>query len=326
MKIVITGATGLLGSNLVRLLANLGYQIVCTKRRESRTDHLKDLPIRWIEADLNDLDSLKRAFDGVEVVFHCAALVGYGPIIDRTIEQTNIKGTQNVVDAIRATGVRRLIHCSSVDALGLPDDNYPADETTPWNWDKHGVDYGYPRSKFLSERIVLQASGIDAVVVNPSFMIGAFDTKPSSGRLVLRIAKGWLPFYPSGTNNFVDVQDVCRGMVLALEKGRRGERYILGGVNLTYQEFFRLVTKCVSRRSMHTRIPRIFAICGGLLGDLFSYLTGMEFDLNSQTAKLGYLSHQYQSAKAQRELGYTWQPIESAINDAVRWFQDEKML
>ena len=328
MRVTVTGASGLLGSNLCTLLCKLGYEVICTKRVSSDCSHLKHLKLNWVNADLGDLTSLKDAFKGSAAVFHCAALVGLGPQLNQELHRTNVVGTQNVLSAVRAAAVDRLIHCSSVDALGLPQNGVPSNESSVWNWDQLGLDFGYARTKFQSEQLVLAAAAkdIDAVVVNPTFMLGPLDSKPSSGRLVLKLANGWLPFYPNGANNFVDVRDVANAMLLALERGKRGQRYILGGENMSYREFFERVIQATGRSARIFAMPRPMAQLAGYCGDVASRLSGVALDLNSENTALGYIKHIFSSEKAQRELGYVISSLDSAIEAALTWFYSRGML
>jgi len=215
-----------------------------------------------------------------------------------------------------------------VDALGLPEGDAPATEETPWNWDRLGLENGYARTKFESQKKVLAAArvDVDAVIVNPTFMIGPFDPKPSSGRLLLKIASGKVPGAPGGKNNFVDVRDVCAGMWAAYEKGRRGQTYILGGYNLSYLEAFTLIANGAGVKPPHFIIPRLVAKLGGWGGDLIGTIFRHEMDVNSETAAVGYANHTFSHAKAARELGYKPEPLEPAIRDAYAWFREKGML
>ena len=171
--------------------------------------------------------------------------------------RVNVDGTDHVVEACRRAGVRRLIHCSSVDAIGLPEGSAPSREETPWNWDRLGVDNPYARTKWESQRRVLAAAvrDVDAVVVNPTYMFGPWDARPSSGRMILEVAAGKAIGWTSGGNNFVDVEDVVLAMVAAAERGARGECYILGHANLTYREVFGEIARVLGVRPPAIRHP-----------------------------------------------------------------------
>ncbi len=325
MKVAITGATGLVGSNLAAICCDNDFDVVCTKRNNSSTKHLRNYPVHWIEADLDNIPALTSAFNGADLVVHCAAIVSFWSPNDQAMYQTNVIGTENVIKACQQANVPRMVHCSSVDALGLPTGDSPADETTPWNWDTMGLDYGYPRTKRQAEEMVRKyvQQGLDAVIVNPTLMVGPLDPKPSSGRMLLQIASGTAKLAPGGNNNFVDVRDVCRGILLAAQKGRCGESYILGNENMSYREFFTLVAIQAGKQPPMGTIPKFLARSGGLFGDLWGWLRNKETDINSVTANMGYVNHVFNSAKARKELGYTTGNLNTAVQDALQWFSDE---
>lgn len=327
MRAAITGATGLVGSNLAVLLCEQGVEVRCTHRRSSRRDHLDGLPLRWLEAELNDVDALARAFDDVDVVYHCAASVEMRRHPTSAQRQANLDGTRNVLAAARRSGARRLVHCSSVVTCAIAEGEADVTEEDRWNFPAHGLDDGYAVTKRESEELVRDAAAeLDVVVVNPGFMIGPYDPKPSSGRLVLAVLDGRLFFYTEGYNNFVDVRDVCRGMTLAAERGRRGERYILGGENLRFQEAFARIAAVVGKRPPRFGMPKALGLLGGWLGELGQAVLRRELDVNLVTARYGYCrGYRFSSAKAERELGYSHGPLEDAVRDALAWFRARGM-
>ncbi len=326
---MITGASGLLGGNLAHHLVALGHSVRATRRGSTGVKHLAALEIEWVSADLSDVEALKRAFDGAEAVFHCAAQVSVVRKITPLMRGANVEGTRHVIEAVRAAGVKRLVHCSSVVAVGVSETGQPCDETATWNLDRFGLDDAYATTKHLAEQLVRAevGRGLDAVIVNPNFMFGPNDTKPSSGKMILEIARRKVPGWTPGTNNFVDVRDVARGMRLAFEKGRTGERYILGGFNLTYGEIFQLIAKVAGVAPPAWKVPRLLSVPIGWWGDLTAALTGKEPLLNSVKVRYGYhAGFQFSSEKAKRELGYTQSPLEQAIADALDWFKANGML
>ncbi len=324
MKAVITGASGLVGGNLAAQLCEKGHTVRATRRGSSVVKHLAHLPIEWVSAELGDVESLERAFDGAEAVFHCAAQVSVVKKINPVIRAANVDGTAHVIQAVRAAGVRRLVHCSTVGAVGLSDDGKPCDETAVWNFDQYGLDDAYVTTKHLAEELVRDevAKGLDAVIVNPTYMFGPYDAKPSSGEMILEVVRGKVPGWTPGLNNFVDVRDVTRGMQLAFEKGKKGERYILGGATMSYREIFELIAKVAGVKPPRWRVPRLLTLPVGWLGDLQSALTGKEARLNSGRVAYAY-THRFvfSSEKAKRELGYTNASLEQAIRDALEWFK-----
>ena len=329
MQVAITGATGLVGSNLAIELLNQGHTVRCTKRASSKVKHLDDFAIEWVDGDLGDAEGLKRAFDGADAVFHCAALTEVWNRPTPALIRTNVEGTRNVLEAVRACQTPRLVHCSSVVAVGLSEDGQPSNETAVWNFDKYGLDDGYAITKRDSEKLVRQAvsTGLDAVIVNPTYMFGPFDAKPSSGSLIRELVRGRIPGYTTGYNNFVDVRDVCKGMIAAWLKGRQGERYILGNRNLSYHELFDMISQVAGLRTRRQRIPPPLAVLVGYVGELNQLLSGREQRLNRMTVRYSLTDKFiFSSEKAKAELGYAPGTVEKGIEDALKWFKEQKML
>lgn len=323
-KAVITGATGLVGSNLAVALLERGHEVVCTRRANSKIEHLGAFPIEWVNADLGEPEALAKAFQGADVVFHCAALVQMLKTVTSDMQKTNIDGTRNVIDAFRQAQAGRLIHCSSVAGIGLAEGGVPADENTVWNFDKYGMADGYNTSKHISQELVLTAAqaDVDAVVVNPTYMFGPYDPKPSSGALILSVIKGKIPGVTTGINNYVDVRNVCQGMISAWEIGRRGEKYILGGENMNYEAIMKLIARIAGTKPPHRRIPQAAARLLGHFGDLLELITHQQSIVNTVTVRYGYCqTFMFSSQKAIRELGYDPGSVEKGIADAIAWFK-----
>ena len=328
MRVALTGATGLVGANLVKALNEAGHRVSATKRATSDTRALSQMQVDWVEASLSDQEGLTRAFEGASWVFHCAAAVSIKTEAEPWMVEANVEGTRRVVEACRAAGVQRLVHCSSTVAVGLGEDGQPADEQTPWNFAAAGLADGYATTKRQAEELVMAevAKGFDAVVVNPGFMFGPYDARPSSGKLLLDVVRRAVPGYSGGSNSFTDVRDVVNGMMLAAERGRAGERYILGGHNMSYGEVFERIAAVAGTKPPAMAIPRWIASVPALFGDLQESLTGKEPLLNSNTIAWGYEPRfVVSSEKAERELGYTRRPVEDGIEAALRWFRDNDM-
>lgn len=329
MQAAITGATGLLGSNLAVGLIARGVDVVCTRRATSRIDHLADFDIEWIEASLGDTKGMAAAFAGADVVFHCAAQVGTWRTAPPSMVRANVDGTRNVMDAVRAAGVARLVHCSSVVACALSTDGRPVTEDQRWNFDEYGLDDGYTTTKRQSEEMVAAAAAddLDAVIVNPGYMFGPYDAKPSSGGLIIGILQGKVPGYTDGNNCFVDVRDVVRGMISAWQRGKRGERYILGGYNMSYREIMTTIARIGGGKAPRFALPRPLAMGLGWLGEAYQAVRKREADINIPIVRYGYCrDFIFSSEKAARELDYQMSPLEDAIVDAIAWFRDQGML
>lgn len=328
MQTVVTGASGLVGGNLAIELAARGHAVRATRRANSKISHLGDQPIEWVNADVSDPKALARAFAGAEVVFHCAAVVSARKNATDEMVRTNVDGVRHVVHAANEAGVRRLVHCSTVNAVGLSEDGKPCTEEARWNFPEHGMADGYTITKHEAELVLArEGSELDWVVVNPTYMLGPNDTKPSSGKLIVDVVREKIPGYPPGANNFVDVRDVVRGMILVSERGKRGERYILGGENLSYREIFDRIARVANVRAPSRPLPRGLANIVGSFGDIQELLFGREPLLNSVAIRFGFCTtFQFSSAKAERELGYTHGPLEPAILDAITFFRKRGVL
>ena len=330
MKTLITGATGLLGGNLARHLYARGEgELRALVREGSRTLALEGIQVERVFGELRDRASLERAVAGCDRVIHAAASVSQWRPNLAMMRQVNVEGTANLLEAALAAGVKRVVYVSTVDTLGLSSREHPADEACEH---ESMAAFGNPYidTKFAAEQRAqaIAAKGLDLVIVKPTYMIGAWDVKPTSGQMILQVARGVAKGYPGGGNNFVDVLDVAEGIRLALEKGRSGESYILGNAqaNLSYGEMFTLIAKVVGAAPPKFRIPYPLAVGAGYLFDLAGRLFGFEPDVNSVTARMGYAPHYFTPAKALRELGLPQSPLEPAVERAYRWFCDHGML
>ncbi len=326
-RVAITGASGLLGGNLAAELIAAGHQVVATKRTGTQVKHLADLAIEWVDAELGSIPALTRAFAGTACVFHCAAAVGVTREVTPEMTTVNVTGTSNVIDAAIATGVTRLVHTSSVVAIGLSTDGKPCDETAKWNFDELGLVDAYAITKRQAEDVVERARDrIDAVVVNPTYMFGPRDARPSSGQLIVDVVKRKVPGTTSGYNNFVDVRDVARGMIAAWTKGRRGERYILAGYDMTYADIMRVIARVAGVDPPRFAVPRPAAWQVGKWGDLMES-RGRAALVNSTQIRYAFTDKfRFASTKATKELGYTIGPLEPAVRDAIAWFRAHAML
>jgi dihydroflavonol-4-reductase len=323
----ITGASGLLGGNLAAELLAQGWTVRATRRGSTKIGHLEDLAIAWVPGDLDDVPGLTAAFAGADAVFHCAAMVSIVAKVTPPIRNANVGGTERVLAAMRAAKAKRLVHVSSVVAVGVSTDGKPSDETARWNLDEHGLADAYSITKREAEDVVRAATDVDAVIVNPGYMLGPRDARPSSGDLLIKIAKRKLPGSTPGTNDFVDVRDVARGMILAAGKGARGERYILGGEQLGYREAFDRFAKVAGVAPPRFSLPRPLALAFGYGGDAWHKLSGKEPLVNSTQVRYAFSrDFAFTSAKAERVLGYQHGPIEPAVRDALAWFRAHRML
>ena len=319
MQILLTGSTGFLGNNVLRHLLKDGHQVVATNRHTSDPRPFDGLDIETLQIDLNDLKSVGHAVSDVDLVIHSAASIHLGWTQLEASRRVNVAATQGLAQAARRRNIR-MIHVSTVDTLA------PASSTTVMTeTDQHPSKpaCSYVVSKREAEVAFLQEvqRGLDGDIVNPGFMVGPWDWKPSSGQMMLAVAKGAGLFAPSGGCTVVDVRDVACGIISAIKNGRSGERYILGGENLTYRELWTQMARVVGRRPPLTTLPRWVNWTAGAFGDLYGKVSGKEPLINSANTQMGSLYHWYSSDKAESELGYKIGSVNDGLLDAWEWFR-----
>jgi dihydroflavonol-4-reductase len=325
---LLTGATGFVGSAVARVLAARGHRLRLLVRPTSDRRNLADVDAELALGDLTDPASLTRAAAGCRYVFNVAADYRFWVPDPDAMLRANVEGTLAVMRAAQAAGVERIVHCSSVAALGWTQDGAPADETTQTNEaDFIGT---YKRSKFLAERAVMdlvRREGLPAVVVNPSAPVGPRDIKPTpTGKMIRDAAAGRVPAYIDTGLNMVHVDDVAEGHALALERGRIGERYVLGGENLLLKDILALVAEVVGRRPPRIEVPEALVWPAAWFMEGLARLTGIPPMMTRDHIKMARHKMFYSSAKAIRELGYSPRPLRAAIEDAVAWFRANGML
>ena len=315
--ILVTGATGLVGNNVARMLVERGRNVRLLVRNTSDRRPLEGLDAQTIKGDICDADSVRRACEGVTGVVHAAGYVQLGRIYMDLHRRVNVDGTRNVAQAAREAGAR-MIHISSSDALGSRTRETVIDEETPL---APPVQCAYVITKREAEQAVMaeQSKGLDAIIVNPSFMLGPWDWKPSSGRMLLAVGNGTVLIAPRGNFSVADVRDVAAGILAALERGVSGERYILAGENMSYLDACRKFAQVVGAKPPWFAMGPVLAAVTGLGGDVWARLSGREPDVNSAAIALSRVPKTYTSAKAQRELGYQNRPLDETIRDAWDW-------
>jgi dihydroflavonol-4-reductase len=328
MTTLVTGATGFVGSAVARTLVARGHTLRLLARPSSDRRNLAGLESDIVTGDLTEPDSLRRAAAGCRYVVHVAADYRIWVPDPDAMLRANVDGALAMVRAAADAGAERIVHCSSVAALGQIGDGTPADEVTPTNEaDFVGI---YKRSKYLAERAVLDLArreSLPVVVVNPSSPVGPRDIKPTpTGKMVLDAAAGRVPFYIDTGLNIVHVDDVAEGHVLALEKGRVGERYILGGENMLLKDILGLVADVVHRRPPSIRLPEAVTWPAAFMMEKTARLTGIAPLMTRDHLKMARKKMFYSSSKAESELGYKFRPARLAIEDAVAWFRSNGML
>ena len=324
MPIFVTGGTGFLGVNLVRLLVGRGHRVRLLARPNCNRLGLDSDLIEFSSGDVTDAESVRAAMRGCDQVYHLAAWVQISPWGSGAARRTNVEGTRNVCSAALALGVRRVVHTSSIATVAAGSFDKPADETAAWNLRTDHIPYY--RSKREAERVVLEHvdRGLDAVIVNPTYLVGPWDVKPSAGRMLILVAKRRIRFYPSrGGINYVDVRQAATGHLLAMDRGRAGERYLLGGENLSYRSFAGRVAAIAGvpapRRALPYAVVYPLAVAGSTVGRLFPRTFR---DANLSVLHSAFVEHYVSSAKAHRELEFEATSIDQAIEDAIRWFVD----
>src|SRR5437762_3785995 len=323
MLVFVTGATGLLGSHVARVLADQGADLRLLVRPTSNLRNLEGLKAETVTGDLRDPGSLGKAMAGCDTVFHVAADYRLWVRDPQEMYRSNVDGTRALLEAARRINVRRLVYTSSVATIGFRTNGSLADEDSAVSVsDMIGH---YKRSKFMAEQVALEAgrSGMHVVTVNPTTPVGEQDVKPTpTGRIVLDFLKRKFPAYVETGLNLVDVRDCARGHVAALEKGKSGERYILGGENLTLKQILDKLAKITGLPSPILKLPYIFAYAAGIADEMVTgRLRGREPRATIDTVRMGAKKMFASSDKAERDLGWKIVPIESALRRATEWFR-----
>jgi dihydroflavonol-4-reductase len=306
---------------VVRALLAAGHQVRVLLRAQSSRRNLAGLAVEPVIGDLADVGALDAALQGCEALFHVAADYRLWAPDPQALYRSNVDGTRNIVEAARRSDVKRVVYTSSVATIGLRPDSQPSDETDVAQLD--AMIGHYKRSKFLAENWVLQAArdGAPIVIVNPSTPIGPGDVKPTpTGRLVLDAATGRMPAYVDTGLNIVHVDDVAAGHLLAYQHGRIGERYILGGTDLSLQRILSMIALASGRPAPRLRLPLNLLLPVAYAAEALARLRGRETRITVDGIRMARHRMYFSSAKAVRELGYRWRPAQQAIEDAVRWF------
>ena len=323
MLAFLTGATGFLGSHVARVLAAQGAELRLLVRSTSNLRNLEGLKADSVTGDLRDPASLEKAMSGCDTVFHVAADYRLWVRDPDAMYRSNVEGTRAILQAAQKNNVRRIVYTSSVATMGFTGNGHPADEDFPVSLaDMIGH---YKRSKFMAEQLALEAgrSGMHVVVVNPTTPIGEQDIKPTpTGRIIVDFLKRKFPAYVETGLNLVDATECARGHVAALEKGKPGERYILGGENLTLKQILDKLGKITGLPSPRIKLPYVFAFAAGVVDEAVTgRLLHREPRATVDTVRMGKKKMFASSDKAERELGWKIVPVEDAMRRAVEWFQ-----
>lgn len=358
MLVFLTGATGFVGSHVARALAEQGADLRLLVRPNSNKTNIEELiagaarpplhvdpapgsagqvvqadlargPVTLprhadlVTGDLRDPSSLEKAVAGCDVVFHVAADYRLWVRDPEQMYKANVEGTRAILNAARKNGVRRVVYTSSVATMGFTSSGAPADENSPVSLEK--MIGPYKRSKFMAEQLAIEAvrEGIDVVIVNPTTPVGERDLKPTpTGRIIVDFLKKKFPAYVDTGLNLVDVRQCALGHIAALEKGRSGERYILGGENLTLKQILDKLAAITGLPSPKLRVPYVLALATGVVDELYTgRVRGREPRATIDAVRMGRKKMFVSSAKAERELGWKCVPVDAALRRAVEWFQ-----
>ncbi len=323
MKAFVTGGTGFVGGAVVRRLLDAGHEVRVLVRPGANTRQLNGLRLESVEGDLSDVGRLRQAMVGCEWVFHVAALYAYWGYPWEAFHQANVEGTRRVLEAAGMAGAGRIVYTSSIAALGTPRGDEPANEDTPVSLaEKIGH---YKRSKFLAEQVALESAGrgLPVVIVNPAAPVGVGDHKPTpTGQMIVDFLKGRMFGFVETGLNVVDVEDVAAGHVLAAERGRVGERYILGGENLTLKQVLDLLAEVSGRPPVRLRIPHAVALAWSYVDVAWARLDPRHVpSATPEKVRHSRQKEYYDSSKAVREIGFAQTPAREALAKAVAWYR-----
>jgi hopanoid-associated sugar epimerase len=321
-RVLVTGASGFVGSAVARTALARGHEVRLLVRGTSPRANLADLPVEVVEGDMRDAASMQRALAGVDALLHVAADYRLWAKDPNDIMRANIDGTRTVMEAALRAGVERVVYTSSVATLRVHDAVGPVDETSP---NDEATTIGvYKRSKVAAERLVermIASDGLPAVIVNPSTPIGPRDIKPTpTGRIIVEAALGKIPAFVDTGLNLVHVDDCAEGHLLALERGRIGERYILGGDDVLLRDMLATIAGLVGRKAPTIALPRWPLYPLAMAAQGVARFTGKEPFVTVDGLKMSRYHMFFSSEKARRELGYTARPYPDGLRDALAWF------
>ena len=323
MKALVTGATGFVGGAVARALVHRGIEVRVMARAGADLQNLQGLTVERVEGDLRDQDSLRHALTGCRQLYHIAAHYALWAKDPSIFYDVNVTGTKALLEAARDVGTERIVYCSTIGAIGIPPEGGLGTEETPVVFEQMAGHY--KRSKYLAEQEVLKLAkaGLPVIIVNPSAPVGIGDVKPTpTGQVIVDFMKGRMPAYIETGMNIVDVDDVATGHLLAMEKGRIGERYILGSANLMLREVLEILSCLTGVKAPTIKLPRVAILPLAYLNQWLANFTGHPPRIPLEGVKMAKYKMHYDCSKAIRELGFPQTPPEVALEKAVRWFRD----
>lgn len=325
-NILVTGGTGFIGSNLVAALLKEGCSVRVMRRKESDLRALDGLDVETTFGDIRDADAVHKAVESCDTVFHTAAIISYWKKERAAMEAVNVGGTRNIVDACLKSGVRRLIHTSSIAAIGFPGHEMTADESTQFNWEAY--DIGYRNTKWAAEQEIARGVklGLDAVMVNPSVVIGPRDIHFHGGQLIRDIYHKRIFYYVSGGMSVVYVDDVVRGHILAARLGRTGERYILSGESLSHREIITTIAGVVGGIKPLFRMPSTAVTVLALVSESIGHFLNKKPWITRELFAGSRFRYHFSCRKAESELGYSSIPFRQAVVNTFEWYKAHGLL
>lgn len=320
-KVFVTGADGLLGSNVVRELINRNYLVKVMIQPGHKAQTLEGLEIEKVEADLLDKTKVLQVSAGADIIIHIAAITNVWPSRGEIYHRVNVEGTKNMIAAALQHQVERMIHVGTASSFGFGSQEKPGTENDPCISAKYGLDY--IDTKLEGERAVMEAvhnQGLNALIVNPTFMFGPYDSTPTSGAMILAALRGQVPGFSPGGKNWVAAKDVATAICNAITMGRIGERYILGGENLSYKDAMSQIFEVVGRKPPAFTFPAFLVKFVGAWNTLMSYFTQKPPKLSYPMARIACDGHYFSPDKAISELEMPKTPLKVAIKEALEWF------
>lgn len=328
MKILVTGPDGVLGSNLVRILLDRSYEVSVLLLEGSKSPTLNGLAIQKFYGNILNPVELDACIAGQDVVIHCAASTSVFPARDAFVNKVNIEGSTNIAEACLKHNIKRLVYVGTANSFGYGSTlEKPGVEGNPYISIKYGLDY--MDSKRKAQEVILDYvanKGLPALIVNPTFMIGPYDSKPSSGAMVIALYKGKVPGYTTGGKNYIAVKDAATAIANAVEMGRIGECYILGNENLSYKDAFEKMANAIGAKPPKRKLGRGIVVFYGSLNSFLAKVFKFQPSVTKELAIISCDKHYYSSEKAQQELKLPQTPIEVAVKECYEWFKENNYL
>lgn len=323
-KVLVTGANGMLATHIIQQLLEEGYEVRGMLRDPEKFQLGKQPALELVKGDVLDREAVGFAVRGMDHIIHAAAITSPGLLTYEPYRKVNVEGTLNLLKAASGHELKKFIYVGSANAMGHGDEHHPGNESTPVK-----VPFSksmYAQSKLEAQKVAFSfCDKMEVIAVNPTFMLGSYDAKPGSGRIVLMAFSKNLLFYPPGGKNFVNTKDVAKGTLAALEKGKNGEAYLLAGENMSYHEFFRLLDKKKQKHTSFVKIPKFLLMGAGYLA-LIPRTLQISTEVSPVNMKILTVKNYYDNSKARTELGVNFRSIEEGVEEAIRWFRQQEYI